>query len=916
MSTPPPVELKETVHLPHTTFPIRAEWSVAEPQWRANAETHQWANAQRGPDAPSFVLHDGPPYPNGNIHLGHALNKVLKDIIVRSKRMMGYRTHYVPGWDCHGLPIETQVLKETKQRAADIVDIPAFRRQCQAFAERYVQTQADDFKRLGIWATWDTPYLTLNPEYEAAVVRLFGELAQHGAIYKGRKPIHWCMSCETALAEAEIEYDTHQSPALYVRFPMVSHHDAGVGEGGEEEGMLVWTTTPWTLPSNVALAVNPDLWYVLLPSPHGPLWVAEARVTEVSGLWDAHAPIPLARCQGGQLMGRIAEHPFESRQVPVIGASFVTDTDGSGTVHIAPGHGQDDHVVGMAHQLPVLMPINPKGCFEAGHQWEGMHVFKANEAIIALLASRGQLVHVGPITHSYPHCWRCKKPVIFRATPQWFVAMDVPLQPDGTTLRSRTLAAIDTTAFYPSWGKNRIRAMVESRPDWCISRQRYWGIPIPVVTCRTCGHSETVRFNGTIASKIATHGSTAWFEEGVTDWLPPDATCAQCGGRQFEKERDILDVWFESGASFASVLSSTETGGGADLILEGSDQHRGWFQSGLLLGQGARQLTPSRAILTHGFLVDDQGKKMSKSVGNVLSPAAIITEYGADVLRWWVASSDFKTDISVSKSILNQARDSFAKVRNTIRFLLANRADGTTPVEWVSEEVDQWVLHELSELVVSVQQAYIEYETHVVTHRVHDFCAVTLSAWYLDMVKDRLYCDRSDSPRRRSAQATMGILARQLAQLIAPILVVTSDSVAQQLGLAPHESIHLTDFPTPEYLNPVVASKWRHLLEVKELAYQSLEKLRQEKGIKRFLDAKVTIESPDPIAVDDLASVLIVSDATWVKGPRLSVNVSVADGEKCERCWKIKPLSPLTGTPHYVCDRCHEVVTSMGVFKG
>jgi len=872
--------------------------------------------ATRGPDAPRFVLHDGPPYPNGNIHLGHALNKVLKDIMVRSKRMMGYQPHYVPGWDCHGLPIETQVLKETKQRAASIDDIPAFRRQCQAFAHRYVQTQATDFKRLGIWGDWDRPYLTLTPDYEAAVVRLFGELAHHGAIYKGRKPIHWCMSCETALAEAEIEYDHHQSPAVYVRFPMVSGPSLDSGAGGA--GVLVWTTTPWTLPANVALAVNPGLSYVLLPAPNGPLWVAETRVADLASWWGDQPAVPLARCQGEQLLGCVVEHPFEERQVPIIGAGFVTDTDGSGVVHIAPGHGQDDHMVGLRHQLPVRMPIDSKGRFENGHQWEGMHVFKANDAIIALLESRGRLVHSGPITHSYPHCWRCKQPVIFRATPQWFVAMDTPLSPDGRTLRDRTLAAIDATDFYPSWGKNRIRAMVEGRPDWCISRQRHWGIPIPVVTCQTCGHSETVRFNEAIASKVAIEGSTAWFERPIEAWLPPDATCEKCGGTQFEKERDILDVWFESGASFASVLS--DIGVPADLILEGSDQHRGWFQSGLLLGQGARQLSPSRAILTHGFIVDDQGKKMSKSLGNVMSPDTIIKEYGADILRWWVASSDFKTDSSISKNILNQARDAFAKVRNTIRFLLANMAppdgDPAPPSHGVCEEVDRWVLHELSELVLAVRQAYTEYETHVVTHRVHDFCAVTLSSWYLDIVKDRLYCDAADSPRRRSAQVTMAILARQLAQLIAPILVVTSDAVYQHLGAKPHESIHLTDCPTPEYLNPVLADKWRRLLVVKDLAYQQLERLRQEKVIKRFLDAKVAIESPDPLQVDDLASVFIVSEATWVAGPQLTVHVTVAEGEKCERCWKIKPVYEVPNTPHRVCDRCREVLGGMGIGGG
>lgn len=913
--TPTSVDLKQTVNLPITEFPIRAGLVTAEPEWLSWVEGEQLDRLPNESRETTFCLHDGPPYPNGNIHLGHALNKVLKDIIIRSRRMMGDASHLIPGWDCHGLPIETQVLKEQKQSESNYrpTDVPAFRNRCHTFSMGYVETQKQDFKRLGIWADWEQPYLTLDAHYEATVIQLFGELARNGAIYKGRKPIHWCMNCETALAEAEIEYANHRSNSVTVHFSVT---EGLISDSTKPLSILVWTTTPWTLPSNVAIAVQPDLDYVMLELDNRRVLVALNRLDDLKATFEWGNPTILEQYKGKELVGVQTKHPFEDRVAPVIAAEFVTDTDGTGFVHIAPGHGQDDYQVGMANQLPVIMPINNQGKFQEG-PWAGLTVFAANQAIIEHLQACHQLEGASVITHSYPHCWRCKKPVIFRATPQWFVAMDTPLLPDNTTLRERALKAVDQTLFYPSWGQNRIRSMVENRPDWCISRQRFWGIPIPVLTCQTCGHSETKAFNEHIVNIIRQEGSMAWFEKDASYFIPAGATCSQCGGQHFEKETDILDVWFESGASFAAVLPENQV---ADLILEGSDQHRGWFQSAILLGQGARGITPTRSILTHGFLVDDRGRKMSKSEGNVIAPDTIIREYGSDILRWWVASSDFKTDVSISKGILNQAKDSFSKVRNTIRFLLSNLYDFDQPIG-VLEPIDQWVLHELSTLVLDIKTAYLSYDLHVVTHRIHDFCAVTLSSQYLDMVKDRLYCDAHESHRRRSSQTAIHILANQLISLIAPILVVTSDMANRHLP-NPSRTIHATFFPEPTYLNDNIGPIWKEILTIKELAYQQLESMRQSKQIKSFLEASVVIQSPTPIKVDDLASILIVSHVEWRQAEQLAVTVGLASGQKCDRCWKIKACNEWaddSGSTHSLCDRCEGVVNkwvSMGTNGG
>jgi len=910
------MNLKDTVNLPNTEFPIRAGLEQREPsliqQWES-AGTYQ--SAKSTPTAfPPFILHDGPPYPNGNIHLGHALNKVLKDIIIRSRRMAGHSSYLIPGWDCHGLPIETQVIKELKSKGEEHKksDISWFRNRCKEFALDYVNTQKEQFKRLGIWAEWDTPYLTLNPEYEANVIRLFGEMATNGVIYKGRKPIHWCMHCETALAEAEIEYAPHKSPSIFVTFK-VTTPSATLSTiiGTAETDILVWTTTPWTLPANVAIAAHPEFQYTVLSTETETLIVAEAladKLIETLSLTVTHRQ-PIT---GAQLDGTITQHPLFNRPSPIVMADYVTQDDGTGFVHIAPGHGQDDYLVGLKYNLPTIMPVDDQGRFTKEVPWEGQRVFEANKAIGQELEARGTLKKLQFISHSYPHCWRCKNPVIFRATPQWFVAMDTPMPHTGTTLRQSALSAVKATEWIPQWGENRIQSMVENRPDWCISRQRYWGIPIPVFNCTNCGHSEmTGQFNLAVVNLVREHGTMAWYDRDANAILPEDAICSKCGQRSFNKETDILDVWFESGASFGGVLESTQQFP-ADMYLEGSDQHRGWFQSSLLIALAARGTAPYKTVLTHGFLVDDKGRKMSKSEGNVVAPESVIKEFGADILRWWVANADFKNDVGVAKSILNQSRDTFSKVRNTIRFCLSNLYDfnaESDPIGYSElQEIDQWALAELSQLITDCRIHYHDYDLHLVTQKIHHFCAVTLSALYLDMTKDRLYCDGAASPTRRSTQTAIYHIANHLIHIIAPILVFTAEDAFAYFNVpAKTSSVHLS--PTPaihtEWTNTDLSTRWTQLLTLKDEVYQHLEPLRKDKVVKSFLEVKVKIESASPCPAPDLASILIVSQVEWAQRPgETTITVAVAEGDKCQRCWKTLPVDSLG-----LCNRCAIVVT-------
>jgi len=937
---------KETVNLPITDFPIRASLQEREPYW-----LQQWpALAQPESQATGFVLHDGPPYPNGNIHMGHALNKVLKDIIVRYRRMSGGAAPYVPGWDCHGLPIEVQVLKESGVTDQTVIkaDIAAFRKTCELFARRYVDTQRQDFQRLGIHAVWDHPYLTLNPSYEAAVLTSFARMAENGIVYQGRKPIHWCMTCQTALAEAEIEYADHRSPSVYVAF-RVAETTLDLPAG---TSVAVWTTTPWTLPANVAVAANPELVYTLLrvspppaPSQEGVVLSEGLRPSDPAGLSDLGDPkgdsplknkldigeadvyvlvgntlvekvsatcgwtvlAEVATFAGVELAGTRVKHPFLDRDVPMVLADYVSDTDGTGFVHIAPGHGQEDYQVGQACGLPTLMPVENDGRFAADTPLvAGQSVFDANKSIGEAMSAAGTLFKLQFIKHSYPHCWRCKNPVIFRATKQWFVAMDRPVAQTGKTLREWALASIAQTTFIPTWGANRLQAMIENRPDWCISRQRFWGIPIPVFYCNACREPHmTGVFHEAVVALVSAKGSGAWFSQSPETILPSGTAC-HCGHTVFEKETDILDVWFESGASFAGVLTD-EYGlrRPADLYLEGSDQHRGWFQSSMLIGLGAYQQAPFKAILTHGFLVDDKGRKMSKSMGNVISPEEIIREYGADILRWWVANSDFKLDIAIAKGIINQARDTFSKVRNTIRFCLSNLHDFDIARDAVAVErldvIDRWALSSHNTLVRETQASFDKYDFHTAVQKIHEVCAVSLSAGYLDMVKDRLYCDGPQSGTRRSTQTVIFYLADTLIRLIAPVLVFTSEEAYRHLRKpGKQETVHREAFPVPIVCDGEEGHRetLAQVLRIRDKVYHELEGWRKAKTIKSFLETKLALSVPAALADLDWESILIVSHVTVTVSETESVGIALAEGEKCERCWKVKQLAD------GLCARC------------
>ena len=912
-------KIKASVNLPKTDFPIRAELNLKEPKildyWQ-EIKLDKKITEQQLCLKKSFTLHDGPPYPNGPIHMGHALNKILKDIVVRSKRMQGLKSEFIPGWDCHGLPIEMQVIKSKTSLSKETINnnIYDFRNQCKEFALDYVEEQKQEFIRLGITGTWDTPYLTLNPEYEAKVIEAFGKIAENDLIYEGKKPIHWCPNCETALAEAEIEYQDHRSPSIFVKFKVVEASKKLKSLVNPENlSLLVWTTTPWTLPSNTAVAAHPDFTYVIAKNNEEKyLFLADLKDALITKLELTNYQ-EIAEIKGKDLIGTITKHPFIDRESPVVLADYVTAEDGTGFVHIAPGHGQEDYQVGLRHNLPIIMPVDNEGKFtEEVPNLKGVGIFDANKIICEQMNELQVLIKLEFIKHAYPHCWRCKKPVIFRAVEQWFIAVDKPFNGD-LTLREKALAKIKEVTWYPSWGENRITGMISNRPDWCISRQRFWGIPLPIFICEKCGNPEMKgEFNLAVKNMVAKEGSMAWFMKSASEILPKSLKCSKCGQNEFRKDQNILDVWFESGSSFHAVLSD-HLGIPAQLYLEGSDQHRGWFQSSLLIGLASSNQTPFEAVLTHGFLTDDHGKKMSKSEGNVISPNEVIKTMGADVLRFWAASSDFKnSDISITGNIVKQAQDNFSKIRNTLRFLLSNLFDFNPEKDLITyqnlNEIDQWILHKLFELNEFVVNAYNEFDFHLITHRIHDFAAVTLSSLYLDMVKDRLYCDAADSSNRKSTQTAIYYLLEILIKLIAPILAFTSEEAYGYFN-NPNKlnSIHLENFSalSKEFNNPNLAEKWEKILKIKNLVYAKLEALRNEKIIKSFLEAEIALTLNEKIDFNEWESVLIVSKVNINQGPELIIEVNKIEQQKCDRCWKYLE------TKDNLCERCLAVIETL-----
>jgi isoleucyl-tRNA synthetase len=932
------MDYKSTLNLPKTDFPMKANLPEAEPRmlaWWDGIGIYKRLR-EVAADRPLWILHDGPPYANGNIHMGHVLNKVMKDLVVKSRGMLGFNAVYVPGWDCHGLPIEHQVDRELGLDTAPVdvrsaMDPLEKIGKCRAYAAHFVQVQREEFKRLGVFGDWDNPYITMAPAYQAVIAREFGRFVGRGLVYKGLKPVHWCMHCKTALAQAEVEYEDQRTPSVYVRFPLTGPLPSAPALA--KPSLVIWTTTPWTLPANLAIAVHPDEEYVALDGDGETLVVAAKLADAVAELAGLRSPRRVATLPGSALVGLEYRHPWIQRTGRVAAAaSFVKMDAGTGLVHIAPGHGEEDYELGRSLGLKIYNPVDDDGKFipEVEH-FAGLTVWEANPRIIDLLKARGALVAQAPLVHTYPHCWRCKNPTLFRATEQWFIALDK----DG--LRQRALAAIrDDVRWIPGWGEERIFNMVAHRPDWTISRQRVWGVPIVAFYCQDC---EALLLEERIVERVARifregNGADEWHARSAEALLPPGTRCGACGGSRFRKETDILDVWFDSGCSHAAVLETRpELRWPAELYLEGSDQHRGWFHSSLLEAVGTRSAPPYKTVLTCGFVVDGEGRKMSKSAGNGVEPGELLPKYGAEVLRLWVAAEDYTEDIRLSTEIMDRLADAYRRMRNTFRFLLGNLRDFEPARARQSyaelDEVDRWVLDRLARLVDRVRRAYEEYQFHTVFHSVHNFCAVDLSALYLDVVKDRLYTSAAADPRRRAAQTACYDIFTALARLTAPILTFTTEEAWQHLPGARSESVHLERFPEVPlpWLDDTLKREWDRLLEVRREVARALELARARKLIGSGLEAAVRIASapedvPALLRVKQplLPTLFIVSRVDLEPGPAgavhyesqeipgLVIDVDRAPGDKCERCWMRRPTVGASPEHPSLCDRCVAVV--------
>src|SRR3972149_3548717 len=935
------MDYKETLNLPKTDFQMRAELPKKEPETlKAWEDSGLYGKImETGKARPKYTLHDGPPYANGNIHIGHALNKILKDIVVKSRFMSGFSTDYVPGWDCHGLPIELQVEKELGKEKAGLSKVE-IRNRCRAYAAKFVDIQREDFKRLGVFGQWDKPYLTMDFGYQASILRELGKFASAGLVYKGKKPVHWCSSCRTALAEAEVEYYDKTSPSIYVRFEMDKaelENRLGVSIPDQKAYIVIWTTTPWTIPANLAVALHPELDYVLVSVNGSAYILAEGLLEDVSKKLGWEGPTVLKKFRPDGLKGLKALPPFIDRPSPLLPGEHVTLESGTGVVHIAPGHGQEDYELGLKFGLEIYNPVDNAGKFmQVVPEFAGQHVFKANDAIVELLKSNGSLLLKEDIKHSYPHCWRCKSPIIFRATEQWFASMEAG------ELRNKALDAIPNKVnWIPSWGRDRIYNMVLNRPDWCLSRQRAWGVPIPALKCKGCGESLLdASLIENLAREVEKNGADIWFEKGASEFAPAGTACKKCKGAEFEKEEDILDVWFDSGVSFAAVVEKRENlKFPADLYLEGSDQHRGWFHSSLLTSIGTRSVPPYNSVLTHGFVVDGSGRKMSKSLGNVVAPQEVINRYGAEVLRLWVSGEDYREDIRISEEILKRLSEAYRRIRNTFRFILGNLYDFEPERDALRfeelDELDRLTLHKLTKLTERIRAAYEEFEFHVVYHSVHNFCTVDLSAFYLDVVKDRLYTNRAGSRGRRAAQTTIYHVLDHLLRLTAPVLVFTTEEAWSFMPGKKAGSVHLASLPEPqkEWLEPALEEKGERAQGEKAEISKALEGARQaktngppppapgmvyppekdrdllmseEKALEEVLIISRLVSSDEPFVDTSVATGSHYFKSEDMEG--LVIVVGKAEGGKCERCWH---YSTYVGKDHEhpaICDRCVEAL--------
>ena len=920
------MDYRKTLNLPKTDFPMKANLPKREPEiqkfWKESDIYGRVLEAGR--DRPPFVLHDGPPYANGDLHLGTALNKIIKDIIIKYKSMSGHFCPYVPGWDCHGQPIEFNVEKMLGEEKSKL-DIMEVRRRCHEYALHYVDRQSEQFQRLGVRGDFDDPYLTLKPSYETVNIKVLSVLLDKGLVYRRRKPIHWCPRCVTALAEAELEYADKTSPSIYVKFPLLSP----VPGTGDEAAVVIWTTTPWTLPANVAIALHPDMDYLLLAVDGENLIIGEPlleRALSEMGVEDYKVK---RKFKGSELAGLEARHPWRDWPSRLVATDYVTTEQGTGAVHTAPGHGQEDYQVGLEYDLPMPMPVDDLGEFTSqAPEFEGMFVDDANAVIIDDLREKGLLLGLAELTHSYPHCWRCKGPVIFRATPQWFVGVDLPY--GGASLRDRCLEAVDGIQWIPGWNSRRMRGMLETRPDWCISRQRAWGVPIPALRCEECGEVfMTVESLQRAESLIAAEGSDAWFEKDVEDIFGTAITCVNCGSGRLAREKDILDVWFESGISHEVVLNQWEGHSWpCDMYLEGSDQHRGWFQTSMLTAIGSREAPPYRSVLTHGFVVDGDGRKMSKLLGNVISPMDICDRLGADILRLWVAAADYTVDIPASQEIFDRLVEAYRRIRNTLRFLLGNlydfdfKRDAVAPQEM--EELDRWILSRLQRLVERCTRAFDEYQMHLVYHALHNFCAVDLSSLYLDMRKDCLYTFAADSRPRRSAQTALHHLLHTVTRLMAPVLCHTAEEAwRSRAGVTGDESVQLQEWPAPDeaWIDTELEEVFDKMLEVRELVTKALEEKRSGKELGTSLEAAIKLSIPPSLEgmfkarQDFLPTLFIVSGVeleTLSEEGEPRVAVEKAPGKKCSRCWNFRTSVGLDAAHPEICDRCLPVVLEAG----
>ncbi|MBN2199543.1 MAG: isoleucine--tRNA ligase [Candidatus Aminicenantes bacterium] len=917
-------DYKDTLHLPRTDFAMKAKLPQREPEILKMWEEEGLYDKilKKGTGRPAFVLHDGPPYANGHIHLGTALNKILKDFIVKSRTMMGFQTAYLPGWDCHGLPIEIKVDQKLGEKKKNM-SVIEFREECARYAKTFIDIQRREFKRLGVLGEWEAPYLTMDPVYEGQVLRHLAAFFRSGNVYKGKRPVHWCPSCRTALAEAEIEYRERRSPSIYVRFPVVSDlAPLSPGLKGRKASVLIWTTTPWTLPANLAIAFHPDYEYVAFEAD-GEVLIAAKRlvplIVEELGLKTSGI---LAEFKGAELKGLKARHPFIDRESVFVLASYVTLDTGTGAVHTAPGHGQEDYATGVECGLEVYAPVDEEGRFTSEvERYAGVNVFEANRLIMDDMEKDGSLAGRGEITHSYPHCWRCKNPVIFRATDQWFISLDA------AGLRDKALEEVRRVTWIPSWGRERIANMLINRPDWCISRQRLWGVPLPAFSCRACGRvlaDEEICLRA--ADIFSREGSNSWFLKPGREFLPPGRVCPGCGSADLTKESNILDVWFESGASHNVLDARPELPWPSDVYIEGHDQYRGWFNSSLLVGVAARGRAPYETVITHGFILDETGRAMSKSQGNVIDPGEIISQNGAEVLRLWVAMLDFKEDARFGREIMARIIEAYRKLRNTWRFLLGNLFDFDPERHAVGRKdllvLDRWALQKTAEVGRRVLQAYRDYEYHVVFHALSEFFSVELSSLYLDVLKDRLYCSAENSPGRRSAQTALHGILRATLLLMAPVLPFTTEDAWRLAPPGPGgrkaESIHLEDFPSfrETWIEDDERRSLESVLGVRERILKELEKAREEKRLGNALEARVFLRAPESLRGplesfrDDLPPLFIVSDVglEFHSGPDLEVLVEKAPGRKCRRCWMFSDEVGKNADHPDLCRRCWEVL--------